>query len=258
MDPTLSFILSFLAVGFVLQLASSRWPVRRLDAPKEVWIDLLALVLGLVLQVAIAVVAIPAISSVQHYEAVSASYHYLLTLPPLSAGVFYFVATDFLAYWMHRLNHVRWLWDTHAFHHSARNVYWASGMRGSPVHFLLLGLPSLLVQVVFSPEGPVLGLVMAYGVVHNSLIHSNLRIPTRLLNWVFVTGESHLVHHSRDLRYGNSNFGFLFTFWDRIFGTWVDPKSLAADEPLGLGYDIPYARLVVGLPPASPRGETLE
>lgn len=245
----MGFILSFLAAGFALQLASALWPVRTFQHPKEVTIDLLALVLALASQFTVAATAIPLISSVQHYEVVSSSYHYLLTLPPLAAGLFYFVVVDFLAYWMHRLNHSAWLWSTHAFHHSARNLYWASGMRGSPVHFLLLGLPSLLVEVVFSPEGTVLWFVLAYGVVHNSLIHSNVKVPTRLLNWIFVTGESHFVHHSRDPRHGNSNFGFLFTFWDRLFGTWVEPATLAPDYPLGLDYEVGYPRLMAGLPP---------
>ncbi|MFN2428185.1 MAG: sterol desaturase family protein [Candidatus Binatia bacterium] len=250
----MEFILSFLVAGFALQWAASVWPVRVFEDGREVWIDVLALAVALVSQVAIASVAFPAISSVQHVEAVSSSYQYLRTLSPVPAALFYFLVVDFLAYWMHRLNHVRWLWPTHAFHHSARNVYWASGMRGSPVHFVLLGVPSLLVQVVFSPEGPVLALVLAYGVVHNSLIHSNLRIPGRALNWLFVTGESHMVHHGRDPRLGGSNFGFLFTFWDRLFGTWTDPRSLAPNHPLGLDYEIGIARLVLGLPVA---GESL-
>lgn len=250
----MGFILSFILAGIALQIASAVWPVRVFDHDKEVVIDMIALVVALACQVGITAVAFPAISSIQWVPFVADGYHYLLTLTPLQAGLFYFLVVDFVAYWMHRLNHVGWLWATHAFHHSPRNLYWASGMRGSPVHFLLLGVPSLLVQVFFSPEGPVLSLVLVYGVVHNSLIHSNLRLP-RILHWVFVTGESHLVHHARDPRLGNSNFGFLFTFWDRMFGTWVDPKSVPADFPLGLGYEIEPARLVIGLPPRRPAAE---
>lgn len=245
----MSFLLQFVLAGLALQLAERFWPVREFADAKEIPLDALALVLALACELAIPFVAFPWISSIQHWPVVSASYQALLTLSPLSAGLFYFFVVDFLAYWMHRLNHVALLWPTHAFHHSARNLYWASGMRGSPVHFVLLGLPSLLVQVVFSPEGPVLFLAMVYGVVHNSLIHSNVRIPTRFLNWVFVTGESHFVHHGRDPRLGNSNFGFLFTFWDRIFGTWVEPASLPRNHPIGLDYEVETSRLVLGLPP---------
>jgi sterol desaturase/sphingolipid hydroxylase (fatty acid hydroxylase superfamily) len=246
----MGFLVSFILAGFALQLAASKWPVRRYEHAPEVVLDVLALAVALACQLAIAAVAFPAISSVQSVPAVAGSYHYLRTLSPLEAGLFYFLVVDFVAYWMHRLNHARWLWSTHAFHHSARNLYWASGMRGSPVHFLLLGVPSLLVQVVFDPEGIVLWLVLAYGVVHNSFIHSNLKVP-RAVSLVFVTGETHLVHHAQDPRLGGSNFGFLFTFWDRLFGTWVDPAAVESGFPLGLGYDVPPARLVLGLPPDS-------
>jgi sterol desaturase/sphingolipid hydroxylase (fatty acid hydroxylase superfamily) len=244
----MGFLFSFVVVGILLQLAARAWPVREFDDAMEVRLDAVALLVALVCQFAVAAASFPLIQGVQDVGAVHSSYEYLSTLSPLSAGLFYFLVVDFLAYWMHRLNHVGWLWPTHAFHHSSRNLYWASGMRGSPVHFVLLGVPSMLVQVVFDPQGVVLWLVLAYGVAHNSIIHSNVRIPTRALNWIFVTGRSHLVHHGRDPRLGGSNFGFLFTFWDRLFGTWLDPDSLEPNHPLGIGYQISPVRLVIGLP----------
>jgi sterol desaturase/sphingolipid hydroxylase (fatty acid hydroxylase superfamily) len=243
-----AYLVSFVLAGLLLQLAARFWPVRAFEQGPELGVDAVALLVALGSQVAIASVAFPWISSIQHVDFVRAGVTFWYGLPPLAAGVLYFFIVDFLAYWLHRLNHTTALWSTHAFHHSTRNLYWASGMRGSPVHFLLLGIPSLAVQVFYSPEGSVLWAVMAYGAVHNSLIHSNVKLPGRLLNWIFVTGRSHFVHHGRDPRLGASNFGFLFTFWDRIFGTWTDPDSLAPDYPLGLPYDIDYARLVIGLP----------
>lgn len=245
----MAFLVSFVLAGLALQLAAHLWPVRRVQPPAELPVDAVALVLALVCQVGVAAAAYPLISSIQDVEWVAASYRALVAAPPLLCGLLYFLVVDFFAYWMHRLNHTDSLWSTHAFHHSARNLYWASGMRGSPLHFVLLGLPSLLVLVVYSPEGAVGQLVFVYGVVHNSLIHSNVRVPTRLLNWIFVTGESHMVHHARDIVHGNRNFGFLFTFWDRMFGTWTEPKSLPPDYPLGLAYEVSYPRLMIGVPP---------
>jgi sterol desaturase/sphingolipid hydroxylase (fatty acid hydroxylase superfamily) len=242
------FFASFVAAGVAMHLAALLLPVRRFERAPEVALDGVALLVALATQLAIAAIAFPLISSIQWVPFVSAGYHALLGLTPLQAGLFYFLAVDFLAYWMHRLNHSRALWHTHAFHHSSTNLYWASGMRGSPVHFVLLGIPGLAVQVFFDPQGIVLTLVLVYGAAHNSLIHSNLRLP-RVLNWVFVTGESHMVHHGRDPKLGGSNFGFLFTFWDRVFGTWTDPATVPADYPLGLAYEVSPVRLIAGLPP---------
>lgn len=244
----MTYLASFILAGVLLQLAARYCPVRNFEQGPEPGIDALALAVALASQVAIVSVAFPWISSIQHVDLVRAGVSFWYGLSPLAAGLLYFFVVDFLAYWFHRLNHTTALWSTHAFHHSARNLYWASGMRGSPLHFVLLGIPSLAVQVFYSPEGPVLWAVTAYGAVHNSLIHSNVRLPGRALNWIFVTGRSHLVHHGRDPRLGHANFGFLFTFWDRLFGTWLEPDSLPADFPLGLPYDIDYFRLVVGLP----------
>jgi sterol desaturase/sphingolipid hydroxylase (fatty acid hydroxylase superfamily) len=245
------YLISFVAGGLVLQLLSRFWPVRAFDREPEYAVDALALVVALASQVAIVAVAYPWISSIQDVPFVKAGVGFWYGLSPLAAGLAYFLLMDFLAYWFHRLNHVPLLWSTHAFHHSPRNLNWASGMRGSPMHFVVLGVPSLALQVFYSPEGAVLAAVTAYGAIHNSLIHSNVRVPTRQLNWIFVTGRSHFVHHGRDPHLGGSNFGFLFTFWDRIFGTWVEPDSLPADFPLGLPYEIDYPRLVVGLPAPS-------
>lgn len=244
----MAYLISFVVGGLVLQLLARLKPVRTFERGPEWMVDAVGLVVALASQVAIVAVAYPWISSIQDVGFVRAGVAFWYGLPPLAAGFGYFLLVDLMAYGCHRLNHTPLLWSTHAFHHSPRNLNWASGMRGSPVHFVILGLPSLALQVFYSPEGAVLWAVTVYGAIHNSLIHSNVQVPTRLLNWIFVTGRSHFVHHGRDPRLGASNFGFLFTFWDRIFGTWVDPDSLPADFPIGLPYEIDYPRLVAGLP----------
>lgn len=251
----MAYLLSFVLAGLALQLLSRFFPVRTFDRGPEWLLDSVGLGVALASQVALVAVAFPWISSIQHVAFVRAGVAFCYALPAPAAALAWFLVVDFLAYWVHRLNHTRPLWPTHAFHHSPHHLNWMSGMRGSPVHFALLGAPSLLVQVFYSPEGAVLWAVTAYGVVHNSLIHSNVRVPGRALNWLFVTGRSHFVHHGRDPELGGRNFGFLLTIWDRLFGTWSDPDRLPADFPIGLPYEIDAARLVVGLPaPRRPHG----
>jgi sterol desaturase/sphingolipid hydroxylase (fatty acid hydroxylase superfamily) len=80
--------------------------------------------------------------------------------------------------------------------------------------------------------------------------HSNVRIPfARYLELVFVTPRYHFVHHSIDRHLSNSNFGFLFSLWDRILGTYTDPGTIREDEPLGLDYGNAKWRLLIGIPP---------
>ena len=63
------------------------------------------------------------------------------------------------------------------------------------------------------------------------ILHSNLEYPKwleRILSPVFATPEFHRVHHSDEQKYTDSNYGDIFSLWDRIFGIFqkADPASL--------------------------------
>jgi sterol desaturase/sphingolipid hydroxylase (fatty acid hydroxylase superfamily) len=61
--------------------------------------------------------------------------------------------------------------------------------------------------------------------------HANAALPDwlqRPLGLILFTANAHVIHHSVDIRRQNSNFGDIFPWWDRLFGTYHPP--LAADE----------------------------
>lgn len=168
----------------------------------------------------------------------------------------YFVMTDFLVYWAHRLLHRPGWWHTHAWHHSPRTLYWASGLRGSPVHTLLLLAPAAAADVILPVPGIEWVLVGAvlFDIVNQHYLHSNIWWPgARHIERVLVTPRYHFVHHSTRPELANSNYGFAFTWWDHLFGTWTDPDRVPEDDPLGLDYEIPRWRLLLGLPPDGAR-----
>lgn len=168
----------------------------------------------------------------------------------------YIVLADLGAYFAHRVLHTRWLWSTHAWHHSPTHLYWLSGLRGSPIHVLVLAAPYFLAAIVFpAPETGLLGLgILFLDVSNQHYIHSNLRVPfVKQLERVFVTPRFHFVHHSTTPQISNSNYGFIFSFWDRLFGTYTDPETIAADDALGLDYEVSEWRLVLGLPSGGER-----
>ena len=70
------------------------------------------------------------------------------------------------------------------------------------------------------------------------------------LEWVLNTPSHHRVHHARNPKYLDKNYAGTLIIWDRMFGTYTDPESVPADEPLGLDYEISYARALLGLPAA--------
>jgi sterol desaturase/sphingolipid hydroxylase (fatty acid hydroxylase superfamily) len=130
---------------------------------------------------------------------------------------------DFLIYWWHRANHrLPLLWRFHLVHHLDRTLDSTTALR---FHFgevlisaaaragaiLLLGFPFLSI-VAFET------LLLIATIFH----HSNLRLPPRLeaaLSSLVITPSIHWVHHHRRRIDTDSNYGTVFSFWDRLFAS---------------------------------------
>ncbi|MBP2562414.1 sterol desaturase/sphingolipid hydroxylase (fatty acid hydroxylase superfamily) [Neorhizobium galegae] len=144
-----------------------------------------------------------------------------------------FVAVDFVYYWHHRASHhIRWLWATHAVHHSptrlnltaAIRLGWTGNISG---HFLFF-VP--LAWAGFHPLGIVamLGLNLAY----QFFIHTELSPRLGPLEWVLNTPAHHRVHHASNAGCLDKNFGGILIVFDRLFGTFAEaPKT----EPFRYG-----------------------
>ncbi len=163
------------------------------------------------------------------------------------------VLADLLGYWAHRMLHSRPFWPTHAWHHSPRHLYWVAGLRNSPVNTILIALPYTITFALFPiPEAGVLaGSFAVFQILNQHYLHSNLRLPfQRQLEWILVTPRYHFVHHSATRSRTDSNYGFIFSVWDRLFGTYTDPGQVPEDDVLGLDYENSNLRLLIGLPPS--------
>lgn len=158
------------------------------------------------------------------------------------------LVTDFLAYWSHRLRHTAQLWPMHRWHHASENLYWFSGNRTTLIDYVWLAGPSFLTFWLFSlsvTEGIV---VVSLYTLANHWAHANLKMGNRYLEWLIITPRFHRLHHSQAPEHFNSNFGVLFTIWDRIFGTFSDPDTTAAEYPLGIpGGSAEKVRMMMGI-----------
>lgn len=240
-----------LVTGLALFGLALRFPFRRLDAKPEITWDIIGILsvgafaagADYVLRTALDwTLAFPTISS--WIETLTHWPFWLLLAGNLIVG-------DFIAYWGHRMLHTSMFWHTHAWHHASKYLYWASGLRGSPIHVLIIFAPSYLSYLLVpSPDTGMAGtLVVIIGILLQHFTHSNLRIPfSRQLERVLVTPRYHFVHHSADLTRGNSNFGNTFTVWDRMFGTHIDPDTVPANDSLGLSYKASHWLMLLGLP----------
>lgn len=163
-----------------------------------------------------------------------------LNLPAWVELVFGFVLLDLAIYIQHRIFHyVPVLWRLHGMHHADLDVDITTGARFHPVEILLsLGIKFV---VIVALGAPVLS-VLLFEVLLNATSmfnHSNVRIPAlveRVLRWVVVTPDMHRVHHSILRHETDSNFGFNFPWWDRLFRTYR-PQPEAGHDGMTLGID---------------------
>lgn len=144
-----------------------------------------------------------------------------------------FVLLDLTAYLGHRLFHIfGFLWRVHQVHHSETDLDLTTGFRFHPLEGLVTqGLELIVIALLGPPPLAVLcaGLAM---MLQDYLEHANFRMPRaadRYLRWVIITAPMHRTHHSEVFVEQNTNFGTIFSFWDRLFGTY-SPQCAANVE----------------------------
>lgn len=171
-------------------------------------------------------------------------------MPSVPKVVIGLLLADLCLYWVHRAMHAsNLLWRTHVFHHSIEDLYWLSGARTSVTHLFLFAVPQVLLSHVVLALSPIEAAVaFSLGVAVNIWVHVNVAVDLGPLRHFIVTPDYHRVHHARgDL--SRKNLGFVLTLWDRLFGTYVDPRSVPRDFPLGLVRpdEEPMGRMIAGV-----------
>jgi sterol desaturase/sphingolipid hydroxylase (fatty acid hydroxylase superfamily) len=147
-----------------------------------------------------------------------------VSLPPWLRIIVCLFVLDFAIYLQHRLFHsIPVLWRLHRMHHADLDIDVTTGARFHPIEILLsLGIKFLVIVPLGVPWLAVL--LFEIGLNASSMFnHSNVRMPLaldRILRWVIVTPDMHRVHHSILRRETDSNFGFNFPWWDRLFKTY--------------------------------------
>jgi sterol desaturase/sphingolipid hydroxylase (fatty acid hydroxylase superfamily) len=145
------------------------------------------------------------------------------------------LVADFVLYWLHRgMHETGVLWRTHDFHHSPDQLYWLSGVRTSLTHAFLFSVPEIvLAYFLFALTPTEAGVSFSIGVLINVWVHTNLWVDIGPLQWILITPNFHRVHHSAGPLM-RKNLGFVVTLWDRIFGTYADPRAVGKGFPVGL------------------------
>ena len=152
--------------------------------------------------------------------------NWLPAMPLWSYIVLGVLLLDFIgAYLAHYVEHrVKPLWMIHLVHHTDHNVDTTTANRHHPLESILRFAFTLVGVLII---GTPIGIVMLYqslSLVATQFTHANIKLPKKLdevLSWVIVSPDMHKVHHHYMLPYTDSNYGNIFSVWDRIFGTFM-------------------------------------
>jgi sterol desaturase/sphingolipid hydroxylase (fatty acid hydroxylase superfamily) len=155
-------------------------------------------------------------------------------MPELFAGIICIIILDLAIYIQHVVFHkVSLFWRLHRMHHTDLDIDVTTGARFHPVEIIL----SMIIKmgVVLAIGAPVWSVIVFEIILNGTSMfnHSNAYINQaidRFLRLVVVTPDMHRVHHSVLIRETDSNYGFNFPWWDRLFGTYRDQPQAGHDK----------------------------
>ena len=144
---------------------------------------------------------------------------------------------DFLIYWWHLANHrIPLLWRFHEVHHLDRFLDTTSALR---FHFGEVLLSALARASAIYLRGFPFSSILAFEtllLIATLFHHSNLRLPAGLesaLSLLIITPSIHWVHHHARRSDTDSNYGTIFSFWDRFFAS-RSPTRRRPDLEIGV------------------------
>ncbi len=127
----------------------------------------------------------------------------------------------YLAHWTeHR---VPLFWRFHLVHHTDQHVDTTTANRHHPGESVIRFAFTTAAVVLLGAPIWLVFLYQSMSVVLSQFNHANITVPPaldRALRTIFVTPDMHRVHHHYVLPYTDSNYGNIFSIWDRLFGTY--------------------------------------
>ena len=119
-------------------------------------------------------------------------------------------------------HHIKPLWMIHLVHHSDPNVDTTTANRHHPLESIIRFSFTLLGVFIIGTSIGIVMLYQALSLLSTQFNHANIRLPKKLDQWIsyiIVSPDMHKIHHHYRLPYTDTNFGNIFSIWDRMFGT---------------------------------------
>jgi sterol desaturase/sphingolipid hydroxylase (fatty acid hydroxylase superfamily) len=156
-----------------------------------------------------------------------------LKLNVLGIIIFSFFVFDFFIGWLvHYVEHQSFtLWRFHIVHHADNNVDATTGLRHHPIESVLRGAFFFMALLVSGAPMYAVMIYQTFLVFFTAFTHANISLPKKIdhaLSYLFISPNMHKVHHHWQQPYTDSNYGAVFSIWDRLFGTYrkLEPSQI--------------------------------
>jgi len=137
-----------------------------------------------------------------------------------------FVLYDLAWYVDHRIAHrVGFFWSMHHVHHSSAEYNMTVASRGFIIDITLISRPTFYLLPIFGMAPHQFMIVVIFSNIWGIAQHTRLFPKQRLLDGLFATPSNHRVHHGRNPKYIDRNYGEVLILWDRVFGTYQSEEE---------------------------------
>jgi len=127
---------------------------------------------------------------------------------------------DFVAWFHHWVRHrVPFFWRFHAVHHAQRELNLFTDVRYHPLEYFVTTTINALPMFALGNSLAVVAGWSFAATCYTRLTHANVRLRLGPLRYLLVTPQSHRIHHSPDPAHRDTNYGVVFSLWDRLLGT---------------------------------------
>ena len=130
----------------------------------------------------------------------------------------------FGAYLAHFTEHkIKPLWMVHLVHHSDHKVDTTTANRHHPLESIIRFTFTLFGVLIVGTPIAIVMIYQSLSLVFTQFTHANIKMSRsldKLLSYFIVSPDMHKVHHHNLLPYTDSNYGNIFSIWDRLLGTY--------------------------------------
>ncbi|WP_421943777.1 sterol desaturase family protein [Pedobacter sp.] len=145
------------------------------------------------------------------------------------------LATDLVWYWYHRLGHeINFLWAAHIVHHQSEEFNLTAAARITTIQAVFRNVFWCTLPLVGFHPNMIITILLAHG-AYSFFTHTQLIGKLGWLEHIFITPSLHGVHHASDEKYLDKNYGDVFVFWDKLFGTFQteeEPPKYGLTHPI--------------------------